>query len=78
MCIIVNGYTQFDFYDESLHVSSTHLISIFDDGKVWNWLVTVEGAEDTQKDDEGVSMSTDIGEVSASGSNTDCTYGFFY
>lgn len=61
----------FDFYDESLHVSATHLISISDDGKVWNWLATVEGAEDTQKDDAGASVSTDVREVPASDSNTD-------
>ena len=63
--------TPFDFYDESFHVPKTHLISISDDGKVWNWLVTAEHAEDTQKDDTGVSMSTDVGEVPASDSNTD-------
>ncbi|KAG6589836.1 WD repeat-containing protein 11, partial [Cucurbita argyrosperma subsp. sororia] len=61
--------TPFDFCDESRHVSSTNLISISDDGKVWNWLVTAECAEDTQKDDAGVSMS----KVPASDSNTDQT-----
>ena len=61
--------TPFDFCDESRHVSSTNLISISDDGKVWNWLVTSECAEDTQKDDAGVSTS----KVPASDSNTDHT-----
>lgn len=58
----------FDSFDECHPNSSTHLISISDDGKVWNWLVT---AEDTQKDDTCVSMSTDIGGLRTSDSNTD-------
>lgn len=58
----------FDSYDECHPISSTHLISISDDGKVWNWLVT---AEDTQTDDACVSMSTDVGGVPTSDSNTD-------
>ncbi|XP_048331583.2 uncharacterized protein LOC107428416 isoform X1 [Ziziphus jujuba] len=40
----------FDFYDDSLFVCKTHMISISDDGKIWNWLLTAEGAGDTQKD----------------------------
>ncbi|KAB1199382.1 WD repeat-containing protein 11 [Morella rubra] len=39
----------FDFCDEPLLVSKTHLISISDDGKIWNWLLTAEGAESSQK-----------------------------
>lgn len=40
----------FDFCDESLVLSKTHLISISDDGKVWKWLLTAEGSVDIQKD----------------------------
>lgn len=40
----------FDFFDESLIISKTHLISISDDGKVWKWLLTAEGSRDGQKD----------------------------
>lgn len=40
----------FDFCDESLPASKTHLISISDDGKVWNWLLTAEGPEVSPKD----------------------------
>jgi len=36
----------FDFCDEGLPASKTHLISISDDGKVWNWLLTTERADD--------------------------------
>ncbi|CAN1216933.1 WD repeat-containing protein 11 [Linum perenne] len=32
----------FDFYDESLLLSKTHMISISDDGKLCNWLLTAE------------------------------------
>lgn len=39
----------FDFYDESRIISNTHLISISDDGKIWNWLLTVEGTEEPGK-----------------------------
>ncbi|XP_050214710.1 uncharacterized protein LOC126665824 isoform X3 [Mercurialis annua] len=39
----------FDFFDDTLLLSKTHLISISDDGKVWNWLLTVEGTGDTDK-----------------------------
>lgn len=41
----------FDFCDESLYVCKTHLISISDDGKIWNWLLTAEGDQDTQKEE---------------------------
>ncbi|OMO57761.1 hypothetical protein COLO4_35123 [Corchorus olitorius] len=40
----------FDFYDDTLLVSKTHLISISDDGKLWSWIVTAEGTGDVQKD----------------------------
>ncbi|KAI4377162.1 hypothetical protein MLD38_014839 [Melastoma candidum] len=37
----------FDFSDDSLLVSKTRLISISDDGKVWNWLLTAGGASES-------------------------------
>lgn len=40
----------FDFCDESLPAAKTHLISISDDGKVWNWLLTAEGPKVAPKD----------------------------
>lgn len=42
----------FDFCEKSVIVSKRHLISISDDGKLWNWLLTAEGHADTQKDDK--------------------------
>ncbi|WCJ30032.1 Transducin family protein / WD-40 repeat family protein [Euphorbia peplus] len=48
----------FDFCDDIMLLYKTHVISISDDGKIWNWLLTVEGSGDTQK---GV---TDVVEVS--------------
>ncbi|CAB4319020.1 unnamed protein product [Prunus armeniaca] len=56
----------FDFCDEPLLVSKTHLISISDDGKIWDWLLTAEGAEDNPKDDTNL----DISEVPVPGTNT--------
>lgn len=41
----------FDFCDEPLYVCKTHLISISDDGKIWNWLFTAQGTQDTQNED---------------------------
>ncbi|KAL7168431.1 hypothetical protein ACSBR2_038799 [Camellia fascicularis] len=56
--------TPLDFCDESLLISKIHLLSISDDGKIWNWLLTAEGPGDAQKDarnsgtvDEGSEVS---------------------
>lgn len=40
----------FDFSDDSLLVSKTHLISVSDDGKIWNWVVTAENVGEVEKD----------------------------
>ncbi|XP_021808968.1 WD repeat-containing protein 11 [Prunus avium] len=56
----------FDFCDEPLLVSKTHLISISDDGKIWDWLLTAEGADDNPKGDTNL----DISEVPVPGTNT--------
>ncbi|CAM8960182.1 unnamed protein product [Rhodiola kirilowii] len=39
----------FGFSDETLFVSKTHLISMSDDGKIWNWLLTAEESKEAQK-----------------------------
>lgn len=49
----------FDFCDKSFIVSETHLISISDDGKLWNWILTAEGKPDTQKDDKKSNLIKD-------------------
>ncbi|KAM1046662.1 hypothetical protein PS2_025881 [Malus domestica] len=56
----------FDFCDEPLLVSKTHLISISDDGKIWNWLLTAEGLEDNRKYDTNLGIS----ELPVPGTNT--------
>ncbi|KAK4764333.1 hypothetical protein SAY87_013771 [Trapa incisa] len=48
----------FDFGDDSLLISKTRLISISDDGKVWNWLLTSQGAWDNQKDIKNEDLDT--------------------
>ncbi|XP_021634010.1 WD repeat-containing protein 11 isoform X3 [Manihot esculenta] len=50
----------FDFHDDTLLLSKTHVISISDDGKIWNWLLTAEGLGDNQKN------VTDLGIVNNS------------
>ncbi|KAL8129594.1 hypothetical protein V2J09_018749 [Rumex salicifolius] len=41
--------SHFDFSDAPIPVSKTHLISVSDDGKIWNWLLSSEDLEDTTK-----------------------------
>lgn len=60
----------FEFSDDTLLLSKTHLISISDDGKVWNWLLTAEGAGDFHKDAIKSGMDTDVIEVEFCGTNT--------
>ncbi|KAF7838752.1 WD repeat-containing protein 11-like isoform X1 [Senna tora] len=58
----------FDFCDKSVIVSKTHLISISDDGKLWNWLLIAEGLADTHKDDKLGLVNVDCS-VSVLGTN---------
>lgn len=39
----------FDFRDESDIISKTHLLSISDDGKIWNWRMVSQGPTDNPK-----------------------------
>ncbi|OUZ99877.1 hypothetical protein BVC80_9067g66 [Macleaya cordata] len=61
--------TPSDYSSESLLVSNTHLISISDDGKIWNWLLAVEGTRDTQN----LGMVTDVGGVAVPETHTNST-----
>lgn len=61
----------FDFSDDSLLVSKTRLISISDDGKVWNWLLTSEGDLCAQKDTKYTSALPYATEVLALENNTE-------
>lgn len=63
----------FDFYDEPLLISKTHMISISDDGKIWSWLLTTEGDEDTQKEEINVGTVADPSEIPVSDTNTNGT-----
>ncbi|KAK6248375.1 hypothetical protein QUC31_019940 [Theobroma cacao] len=57
----------FDFCDDTLLVSKTHLMSISDDGKLWSWILTAEGTGDMQKD---LINSGKIADVSEESTNT--------
>lgn len=60
-----------DFRDESNVICKTHLISITDDGKIWNWLLTSEGAMDDSinaSDAENVTESSKLPVLSSSDS----------
>lgn len=48
----------FDFCDESLPASKTHLISISDDAKIWNWLLTADGLDDSLKDTSKIKIAS--------------------
>lgn len=60
----------FDFCDESQIISKIHLISISDDGKIWDWLLTAEGNADTQKDDKKLGLVNDDCTVALDGANS--------
>ncbi|KAI3724972.1 hypothetical protein L1987_64741 [Smallanthus sonchifolius] len=61
----------FDFCDESQVVSKTHLLSISDDGKIWNWLLTAEGPKENQKDASDVGIVAEISKDPALDANAD-------
>jgi hypothetical protein len=64
----------FDFCDESNVISKTHLISITDDGKLWNWLLTVEGTGDSQKSIKNLAViGTDLDKIQAPSDTEDET-----
>uniref|UniRef100_A0A2P2K3Z9 WD repeat-containing protein 11 n=1 Tax=Rhizophora mucronata TaxID=61149 RepID=A0A2P2K3Z9_RHIMU len=69
----------FDFSNDTLLLSKTHMTSISDDGKIWNWLLTAEGTGDTQKDATDVSVVADncealcVGVLEETGTSTDGT-----
>ncbi|KAI3801828.1 hypothetical protein L1987_29945 [Smallanthus sonchifolius] len=52
-----------DFRDESNVICKTHLISISDDGKIWNWLLTSEGAIDNPKDTSDAANVTETSKL---------------
>ncbi|KAG2407955.1 uncharacterized protein HKW66_Vig0027770 [Vigna angularis] len=60
----------FDFCYESNIVSKIHLISISDDGKIWNWLLAAEGLADIQKEDKKLDLVNDDHKVSHRGANS--------
>ncbi|XP_039688685.1 WD repeat-containing protein 11 isoform X3 [Medicago truncatula] len=60
----------FDFCDESQIISKIHLISISDDGKIWDWLLTAEANADTQKDDKKLGLVNDDCTVALDGANS--------
>lgn len=60
----------FDFCYESNIVSKIHLISISDDGKMWNWLLTAEGQANTQKNDKKLDLVNNDHTVSHPGANS--------
>lgn len=39
-----------DINDKTLVICNTHLLSISDDGKIWDWLLTAEGSTETPKE----------------------------
>ena len=46
----------FDFRDDTHAICRTHFLSISDDGKIWNWLLTSEDPTNNPKD-----TSTEVG-----------------
>lgn len=61
----------FDFSDDTLLCSKTHLISISDDGKIWSWLLTAEGLGDVERHTTSSASDAKASEVPAT--NTEAT-----
>ncbi|KAL9685127.1 hypothetical protein QQ045_022574 [Rhodiola kirilowii] len=59
----------FDFPDETMFVSKTHLVTISDDGKIWNWLLTAEEAKDTQTDSADSDLVSCVDEIPTAEAN---------
>lgn len=70
-CSDVDFDGPFDFCDESIVVSKSQLISISDDGKIWKWLLTVEGDRDSQKNCTNFDTVADVNKVPVPGTNSD-------
>ncbi|CAJ2634723.1 unnamed protein product [Trifolium pratense] len=66
----------FDFCDESHIISKIHLISISDDGKLWDWLLTAEVNADTQKDDKKLGLVNDDSTAALHGANSNTMVSF--
>ncbi|KAJ8753225.1 hypothetical protein K2173_017829 [Erythroxylum novogranatense] len=60
----------FDFCDDAFLRCKTQLISVSDDGKIWNWLLTAEGTGYTQKNSTNLNVVSDTGEVPVEGSES--------
>ncbi|KAJ4950939.1 hypothetical protein NE237_027771 [Protea cynaroides] len=61
--VALDSVTLLDSWKKPSLVSNTYLISITDDGKIWNWLLTAEGITDALKDITKSCMPTDVSEV---------------
>ena len=56
-------YATPDVPSELQPLSETYLISISDDGKIWSWLLTVEGTRHCQKTMSHFNMTADVTKV---------------
>uniref|UniRef100_A0A7N0UK41 WD repeat-containing protein 11 n=2 Tax=Kalanchoe fedtschenkoi TaxID=63787 RepID=A0A7N0UK41_KALFE len=64
----------FDISDETLFISKTHLVSISDDGKIWNWLLTAGEPKETQTNSANSDPGSSAAEIPTSKANdTDVT-----
>ncbi|KAL4304588.1 hypothetical protein GQ457_10G016450 [Hibiscus cannabinus] len=61
----------FNFSDDTLLVSKTHLISISDDGKLWSWILTGEGAGDNVTKNVNVNVNEESSNTSTIVSSND-------
>ncbi|KAJ8768132.1 hypothetical protein K2173_021072 [Erythroxylum novogranatense] len=61
----------FDFCDDTILLCKIQVISISDDGKIWNWLLTAKGTGEIQEDSTDLSAVSNTGEVPVKGSRSD-------
>ncbi|KAF9616518.1 hypothetical protein IFM89_029979 [Coptis chinensis] len=62
-----------EFPSESHNVSKSYLISLSDDGNVWSWLLTAEGARDPQKVFTSVNRDAAVTEATDPDTHTNTT-----
>lgn len=71
---VVDINNHFDINDKSLVICNTHLLSISDDGKIWDWLLTAEGETPKEKTNPNIISEANDEVTSAPDPNLDSIF----
>lgn len=66
---VVDIDNHFDINEKPLVICNTHMLSISDDGKIWDWLLTAE--TETSKDKTNSNIISEANSLHVSASNTE-------